>query len=208
MQATAPAVDQSTTRAGQGFTPVDLLPVLRFIEASAAADCSDSTDNDGDGWTDDDDAACHLGLSETSGAVSFDCSDGSDNDGDGATDVDDADCVAGWDTNEAPIGTCDDGQDDDSDGWLNWEEFVGHTVPSNSASYFRGITNMTVADHINLYIFPTSTSRIYEIEWSTNLPNGVWTGTSNAVPGTGNSLLFEITNSAVNLKLRGRVTVP
>ncbi|MGH2726141.1 MAG: hypothetical protein ACRDKS_04110, partial [Actinomycetota bacterium] len=52
--------------------------------------CSDGIDNDGDGFTDEDDPDCQEPPDDDP-----ECSDGEDNDGDGATDEFDRDCENG-----------------------------------------------------------------------------------------------------------------
>ena len=63
--------------------------------------CEDGSDNDGDGWVDDDDPDCLIGSEETAATTGFACNDGEDNDGDGDIDADDADCENGYDEDES-----------------------------------------------------------------------------------------------------------
>ncbi len=62
--------------------------------------CDDGIDNDGDGWTDDDDPDCADGDKET-GYGDNECNDDIDNDDDGLTDSSDPDCEDGFDDNES-----------------------------------------------------------------------------------------------------------
>jgi len=81
---------------------------LSGVTCGALPQCSDTTDNDGDGVIDADDPGCHSDGDpdnpdsydpndddETDGLPRTDapeCSDGIDNDGDGVSDIDDPDC--------------------------------------------------------------------------------------------------------------------
>lgn len=81
---------------------------LSGVTCGALPQCSDTTDNDGDGVIDADDPGCHSDgdpnnpdsydpndNDETDGLPRTDspeCSDGIDNDGDGVSDIDDPDC--------------------------------------------------------------------------------------------------------------------
>jgi hypothetical protein len=75
----------------------------------ATEDCSNGSDDDGDGTVDcvsgNEDADCPCGPESTADG---NCDDGIDNDGDGLTDAADPDCVATED--------CSNGSDDDGDG--------------------------------------------------------------------------------------------
>ena len=63
-------------------------------------DCSDSYDNDGDGWTDTADPDCDADSEET-GYGSTACNDGMDDDGDGLEDAEDPGCADGFDDDES-----------------------------------------------------------------------------------------------------------
>ncbi|MFT5586479.1 MAG: hypothetical protein ACI9VR_004078, partial [Cognaticolwellia sp.] len=82
-------------------------------------DCSDETDNDGDGWIDAGDPDCASGIEEL-GLGSDACNDGQDNDSDGAVDADDPECDSAQDDQEAS--GCTDGQDNDGDGWTDADD--------------------------------------------------------------------------------------
>jgi len=80
-------------------------------------DCSDCSDNDGDGWTDIKDPDCRVGgLENNSGFGQYTCNDGVDNDLDGDVDAKDTDCSSGSDA-ESP--ECGDDIDNDGDGWTD-----------------------------------------------------------------------------------------
>ena len=96
-------------------------PVFAQSASSSSEDCittppqcSDGSDNDGDGWIDIQDPGCHtdgnpgnpasydaMDDNETSAAPPTECSDGIDNDGDGKIDYpNDPDCSGPQDTSE------------------------------------------------------------------------------------------------------------
>lgn len=80
--------------------------------ATVETDCSDGTDDDGDGLIDCDDPDC----AGAEACIEQDCTDGSDDDGDGLTDCDDPDCLGNpW----CPERDCDNGEDDDGDGYAD-----------------------------------------------------------------------------------------
>jgi len=82
--------------------------------------CRDCIDNDGDGWSDNDDPDCFRGEEEnntTYGDTS--CNDGLDNDGDGMIDSEDDDCENG---RGAESLECGDGEDNDGDGWVDQDD--------------------------------------------------------------------------------------
>jgi hypothetical protein len=99
--------------------------------------CDDGFDNDRNGDTDCDDAACSANCGCTDpnadnhddtklyddGSCTYpesDCGDGDDNDGDGDTDCDDSDCSA--DPACMEMGQCDDGVDNDGDGDIDCDD--------------------------------------------------------------------------------------
>ena len=91
--------------------------------------CEDCTDNDGDGWSDSDDADCVDGEEEDGTFdADYTCSDGIDNDGNGLVDAEDTEnCLSGTDGET----NCYNGQDDDEDGWT--DELDGECVGGGSA---------------------------------------------------------------------------
>jgi len=83
-----------------------------YCYSSEAAQCSDGNDNDGDGYADEDDRACHeendinkpyhSEYNDESAAKTTQCSDGKDNDGDGKTDyLQDPECTSLDDNDES-----------------------------------------------------------------------------------------------------------
>lgn len=107
-----------------------LSPLVLGAPAWAGTDdaCADGLDNDGDGWTDDDDPDCILGESEV-GYGGDGCNDGEDNDDDGYVDADDDDCGSATDT-ESDDGDTDgatDGDTGDDDGDTDTDTDAGGT---------------------------------------------------------------------------------
>jgi hypothetical protein len=88
--------------------------------------CNNCIDDDGDGWTDEDDPDCTVER-PGEGAVPaedrfaeglFSCNDGLDNDADGLIDAEDDDCEDGRDGET----NCSDGIDNDGDGYTDAED--------------------------------------------------------------------------------------
>lgn len=99
----------------------------------------------------------------------------------------------------------------DADWMTDWEEYIADTDPTNSASFFPNIilTNPppgTMAIVIN----PTSTSRVYNVQWSTNLliAPQVWTVLPPEKTGTGSAVQFNVTNDAPGRSYRTGVRLP
>ena len=81
--------------------------------------CSNGTDDDGDGLTDCDDPDCAGDPNCQS--TPENCSNGSDDDGDGLTDCDDPDCASDPACQATPE-NCSNGSDDDGDGLTDCED--------------------------------------------------------------------------------------
>ena len=99
-------------------------------------DCGDCSDNDGDGWVDNDDPDCVSGDNEDNAAFgTYTCNDGIDNDSDGRIDADDSDCTSGR-SPESP--ECGDEIDNDGDGWTDSEDpdcSTGAGIFEDNATY-------------------------------------------------------------------------
>ena len=95
------------------------------VAYTAVSACSDSGDNDGDGWVDyPADPGCSSGAdTDESNGVLFVCSDNLDNDGDSLTDGNDPKCSASTDTTETAA--CQDSTDNDGDGWTDYSADPG-----------------------------------------------------------------------------------
>jgi hypothetical protein len=66
------------------------------------------------------------------------------------------------------------------------------------------------APFVTLNLALTSTGRLYDVEWATNLlqtPNP-WTPYGFAFPGTGSNLLIQVTNNAPFRAYRSKVRTP
>ena len=86
---------------------------------SAAGQCEDGIDNDGDGLIDLADFGC-PNSSDPDESDNPQCSDGIDNDGDGLVDLDDFGCSGGGDTSESPNPQCSDGIDNNGNGKIDY----------------------------------------------------------------------------------------
>ncbi len=98
---------------------------------SSSDDCSDGSDNDGDGLIDSADPGCTLnGDKESPDPVLTACNDTVDNDADGLIDTDDPGCADSLDDDEynEPISACQDGVDNDEDGLIDFPNDPGCTV--------------------------------------------------------------------------------
>lgn len=80
--------------------------------------CGDCLDNDGDGWTDDEDPDCLRDGTEEVGYSDYTCNDGQDNDGDDKIDREDSVCEDATDGED----NCSDGRDNDNDGYEDDED--------------------------------------------------------------------------------------
>jgi hypothetical protein len=106
--------------------------------------------------------------------------------------------VANWGSIGAYPG---DGVDSDVDGYLNVEEFIAGTVPTNSASFFE-VSNLTASGSPSVVIAPSLTGRVYDVEANANLISGSWTVIATNVPGTGASLSIPDTAGATSQSYR------
>jgi hypothetical protein len=102
--------------------------------------------------------------------------------------------------------------DTDQDGRQAWEEYFADTSPTNAASYFPPIalTNAPLGA-ISAVIDPTSTARLYEVQWTTNLVTTppLWELYGTGMTGTGSRLLFAVgTNAESSGYFRSRVRLP
>ncbi len=77
--------------------------------------------------------------------------------------------------------------DSDLDGYLNVEEFVAGTLPTDNTSFFE-VNNLTASGSPSVVITPSVTGRVYDVEATANLISGSWTVIATNVPGTGASL--------------------
>lgn len=122
---------KETTAAAETFS---VAPPAAAPPEKTPAQCSDGTDNDGDGLTDEDDPGCHTdgnannpnsynpddddeknSRGPTGGSSRPECSDKKDNDGDGKADASDPGCHEGNDINN-PYNPDDDSEDNGGNG--------------------------------------------------------------------------------------------
>lgn len=85
--------------------------------------------------------------------------------------------------------------DNDSDTYLNIEEFVAGSVPTNGLSYPRVsvVTGVAAGQQVQ---FPSTTGRLYWVDYRTNLLAGDWQNLQSNVAGSGATLLITDTNGA------------
>ncbi|TFH18162.1 MAG: hypothetical protein E4H02_00845 [Lentisphaerales bacterium] len=100
--------------------------------------------------------------------------------------------------------------DADSDGLTTGQEYVADTDPTNSASYFRDIESFTMAaaDEWQFGIDNSSTGRLYDVAYSTNLLDATWTYEGIDARGTAGQLVIIVTNSGPVRFFRTLVKLP
>ena len=87
-------------------------------------------------------------------------------------------------------------EDGDKDGYNNSEEYLADTNPTNDASFFPRLTNLTGSAVFAIDVAPTSTGRVYDVYWRTDLmpETSAWNASGERQWGTGSNLVFVITN--------------
>ena len=126
-----------------------------------------------------------------------------DSDGDGISDE--------WESRHGNGPTALNALDDlDNDGRSNYEEFMEDTNPTNPASVYPSrIEHAQVAGVLWLRVgAPTSTQRLYDVFWSTNLEAGQWNAEGRDQPGTGGEMLLPVTNLQACRFYRTGVALP
>lgn len=101
--------------------------------------------------------------------------------------------------------------DSDQDGQPNQDEFVAETVPTNGASYFELSAGSAAGDGVvMLHAIPSSTGRLYDVFWRSNLADGAsgWIPYGVGQPGNGGDLSLAVTNEASDAFFRAGVRVP
>jgi hypothetical protein len=99
--------------------------------------------------------------------------------------------------------------DDDLDGFANLEEYIAGTDPQEPVSFFAASTINTGEGQPVAVSVPSVTGRVYALEYTTNLVDGMWTVApgQSLVPGNGTVLI--LTNTPTDQAgLRLRVTLP
>jgi hypothetical protein len=102
----------------------DTINVSASPTPPSVVECNDTNDNDGDGFTDEDDPQCtYIGDDDEDPPDEFDCNDGQDNEGDNLIDYpQDPSCTALSDDSEDEFdySQCNDEQDNDNDGLIDY----------------------------------------------------------------------------------------
>jgi len=159
----------------------DVIAAQRDTDDVAWYERSSGEDYDGDATPDDEDT---------------------DDDNDGMSDA--YELLYGLDPTYPP----DAAVDQDGDGYINLEEYIAETQPTNGASYFEALAILQT--NFPSVMFAASTSRIYTLQYSTKLSSPVWSNVNGAVdqPGGAGNLLSDTNASATNRFYRLQVEVP
>ncbi|MCS6771233.1 MAG: S8 family serine peptidase [Kiritimatiellae bacterium] len=98
-------------------------------------------------------------------------------------------------------------QDADNDGILNWEEWVTDSNPMASNAPFAV---QSIAVGTNAWVFfPSSTGRLYTLQWTDNLPAHWWSNVAGQVDKFGSGTITNLIDlPATNAFFRVRVRVP
>ncbi len=88
-----------------------------------------------------------------------------------------------------------DNTDSDGDGDSNWREYVADTMPTNPLSFFDPQAEWTGEDTWQFAISNSSTGRLYDVQWRTDLLSGQWLRIGLNRYGTGADLLMDVTNA-------------
>jgi len=99
--------------------------------------------------------------------------------------------------------------DSDQDGLRNVDEFVADTQPTNALSVFRTLNYSNTFGVLNLMVDPSSTGRVYDVLWRTNLTSaGPWIPAGLSVTGSGSMVILSVTNAAPMRYYRSGVRLP
>ncbi len=90
--------------------------------------------------------------------------------------------------------------DIDNDGYLNIEEYGGDTHPTNGESFFHRMSNLTGQATATLYVNPSSTGRVYDVYWRSNLipESAPWVSYGLSVTGLGGQIGLTVTNIPIS----------
>ena len=100
------------------------------------------------------------------------------------------------------------GADPDGDGSRNWEEYVGDSVPTNALSRLPVITNVLLGQATALQLNWSSTGRLYDAWWCSNLATGLWLPAVTGRYGNGSSLELVFTNNLSVQFYQVRIRLP
>ncbi len=98
----------------------------------------------------------------------------------------------------------------DSDTDDNYNEYIADTDPTNSASFFPEIGEPGGLGILSFTIDPTSTARVYDVWWTTNLQADpqAWFRYGLDVPGNGSNVTLQVTNDLPMRTYRTGVALP
>jgi len=100
------------------------------------------------------------------------------------------------------------GVDTDLDTFINIDEYIAGTNPTNAASYFE-FNNITASGVSRGLEFDTVTGRLYQVLWTTNLIGQTWNNSSNGIVGSGSPITITDTNSGDRIfQVRTRLDLP
>lgn len=103
------------------------------------------------------------------------------------------------------------GSNVDGDWMTDLEEFIADTNPTNPVSFLAdlALTNLPTSGTA-IRLEPTSTGRLYGLQWTTNLAGSppLWLPYGPERTGSGATLLFTLTNDAPVRAYRGGVRIP
>jgi hypothetical protein len=101
--------------------------------------------------------------------------------------------------------------DSDGDGFVDYDEYLADTQPTNGASYFPRITTSNAPlGTIALKIATTSVGRVYFVRSTTNLLASpqIWTLVPPEQTGTAGAITFSVTNDVPGRNYRTGVRLP
>lgn len=98
--------------------------------------------------------------------------------------------------------------DSDGDGFINEDEYVADTDPTDGdSSFLVGGSVVTLTNQT--FIFNGSTSRQYQVYYTTNdLSENLWLAHGSPVAGSGSNSTITVTNAEKSVFYRLRVTLP
>lgn len=156
---------------------------------AACHPCSDSIDNDGDGWSDGQDPDCSADQPGELGIGSASCNDGLDGDGDGRVDGDDPQCQAALDHEVLGADACtdvclyDDQRDDGAscalwnNGIQGWGELDPNSLHDRARAYAMWLRRfMLPAGGVASTLFQ-DTSYTVPVFYTDQGDSAIWTGT-------------------------------
>jgi WD40 repeat protein len=97
----------------------------------------------------------------------------------------------------------------DGDAFDNRDEYIADTDPMDAASGFPAATNSSGAGVQSFTVSPTSTGRLYDVYWKTNLlQDATWAPVGLNRAGTGTNLALVVTNNLDANYYRTGVALP